>query len=66
MIDTKGKQKKHHFLPDPFDTLNQNMERLCDLLEILVDSEAKEIKKARRKKEDNDELNEIAQKIYKS
>ena len=55
--------EKHHFLPDPFNTLNSNIERLCELIEILVDSEAKEIKKARRKKEHKDELSRIAKKI---
>ena len=36
--------KKHQFLPDPVQELNGNICRLCDLLEILLDSEAKEIK----------------------
>ena len=55
--------KKHHFLPDPFHSLNENIVRLCDLLEILVDSDAKEIKKARKRKEDNDELSALYKKL---
>ena len=55
--------KKHHFLPDPVQELNGNVCRLCDLLEILLDSEAKEIKVQRRIKDEKKELSELYEKV---
>jgi vacuolar-type H+-ATPase subunit I/STV1 len=55
--------KKHQFLPDPVQELNGNICRLCDLLEILLDSEAKEIKVQRKIKDEKKELSELYQKV---
>ena len=55
--------KKHQFLPDPVQELNGNICRLCDLLEILLDSEAKEIKVQRKIKDEKQELSELYQKV---
>ena len=55
--------KKHQFLPDPVQELNGNICRLCDLLEILLDSEAKEIKVQRRIKDEKKELSELYEKV---
>ena len=55
--------KKHQFLRDPVQELNANICRLCDLLEILLDSEAKEIKVQRKIKDEKQELSELYQKV---
>ena len=55
--------KKHQFLPDPVQELNGNICRLCDLLEILLDSEAKEIKVKRKIKDEKKELSELYKKV---
>ncbi len=55
--------KKHQFLPDPVQELNGNICRLCDLLEILLDSEAKEIKVQRKIKDEKKELSELYEKV---
>jgi len=55
--------KKHQFLPDPVQELNGNICRLCDLLEILLDSEAKEIKVQRKIKDEKKELSELYKKV---
>lgn len=55
--------KKHQFLPDPVQELNGNICRLCDLLEILLDSEAKEIKVQRKIKDEKEELSELYKKV---
>ena len=55
--------KKHQFLPDPVQELNGNICRLCDLLEILLDSEAKEIKVQRKIKDEKQELSELYKKV---
>ena len=62
----ESNQKKHHLIPEPIDELNGNICRLNQLLEILLDSDAKEIKMARKHKEDKAELSSIAQKIFDS
>ncbi len=58
--------KKHHLIPEPIDELNGNICRLNQLLEILLDSEVKEIRMARKHKEEKAELTSIAQKILDS
>jgi len=55
--------KKHQFLPDPVQELNGNICRLCDLLEILLDSEAKEIKVQRKIRDEKKELSELYKKV---
>ena len=55
--------KKHQFLPDPVQELNVNICRLCDLLEILLDSEPKEIKVQRKIKDEKEELSELYKKV---
>ena len=55
--------KKHQFLPDPVQELNGNICRLCDLLEILLDSEAKEIRVQRKIKDEKKELSELYEKV---
>ncbi len=55
--------KKHQFLPDPVQELNGNICRLCDLLEILLDSEAKEIKVQRKIKDEKKELSDLYKKV---
>ena len=62
----ESNQKKHHLIPEPIDELNGNICRLNQLLEILLDSDAKEIKMARKHKEEKAELSSIAQKIFDS
>ena len=62
----ESNQKKHHLIPEPIDELNGNICRLNQLLEILLDSEAKQIKMARKHKEEKAELSSIAQKIFDS
>ena len=62
----QSNQKKHHLIPEPIDELNGNICRLNQLLEILLDSDAKEIKMARKHKEEKAELSSIAQKIFDS
>lgn len=55
--------KKHQFLPDPVQELNGNICRLCDLLEILLDSEAKEMKVQRKIKDEKKELSDLYKKV---
>jgi len=55
--------KKHQFLPDPVQELNGNICRLCELLEILLDSEAKEIKVQRKIKDEKKELSDLYKKV---
>jgi len=59
----ESNKNKHQFLPDPVQELNGNICRLCDLLEILLDSEAKEIKVQRKIKDEKKELSELYQKV---
>ena len=59
----ESNKKKHQFLPDPVQELNGNICRLCDLLEILLDSEAKEIKVQRKIKDEKKELSELYKKV---
>jgi hypothetical protein len=62
-VDMESNTKKHQFLPDPVQELNGNICRLCDLLEILLDSEAKEIKVQRKIKDEKEELSELYKKV---
>tara|TARA_R100001086_G_C11753343_1_gene236042 strand:- start:287 stop:481 length:195 start_codon:yes stop_codon:yes gene_type:complete len=62
----ESNQKKHHLIPEPIDELNGNLSRLNQLLEILLDSDAKQIKLARKLKEEEEELESITQKILGS
>jgi hypothetical protein len=62
----ESNQKKHHLIPEPIDELNGNLSRLNQLLEILLDTEAKEIKIERKLKEEEEELERITQKILDS
>ena len=62
----ESNQKKHHLIPEPIDELNGNLSRLCQLLEILLDTEAKQIKIERKLKEEEEELERITQKILDS
>ena len=61
--DMESNTQTHQFLPDPVQELNGNICRLCDLLEILLDSEAKEIKVQRKIKDEKKELSELYQKV---
>ena len=63
IVDMESNTKKHQFLPDPVQELNGNICRLCDLLEILLDSEAKEIKVQRKIKDEKKELSELYKKV---
>ena len=63
IVDMESNTKKHHFIPDPVHELNGNICRLCDLLEILLDSEAKEIKIKRKIKEEKKELSDLYKKV---
>ena len=63
IVDMESNTKKHQFLPDPVQELNGNICRLCDLLEILLDSEAKEIKVQRKIKDEKKELSELYEKV---
>ena len=62
----ESNQKKHHLIPEPIDELNGNICRLNQLLEILLDSEAKQIKIERKLKEEEEELERITQQILDS
>ena len=62
----ESNQKKHHLIPEPIDELNGNLSRLNQLLEILLDTEAKQIKIERKLKEEEEELERITQKILDS
>tara|TARA_R100001015_G_C4623800_1_gene181723 strand:- start:122 stop:367 length:246 start_codon:yes stop_codon:yes gene_type:complete len=63
IVDMESNTKKHQFLPDPVQELNGNICRLCDLLEILLDSEAKEIKVQRKIKDEKKELSDLYKKV---
>ena len=63
IVDMESNTKKHQFLPDPVQELNGNICRRWDLLEILLDSEAKEIKVQRKIKDEKKELSELYQKV---
>ena len=63
IVDMESNTKKHQFLPDPVQELNGNICRLCELLEILLDSEAKEIKVQRKIKDEKKELSDLYKKV---
>ena len=62
--EVKGKTPE--LLPDPIERVNANLERLCDLLETLVDSRAMEVKAELQTEHEKKELGRIAKEILHS
>ena len=60
------KQKTPDLLPDPIERVNSNLERLCDLLETLVDSRAVELQSELQSEHEKKELGRIAKEILHS
>ena len=60
------KGKTPDLLPDPIERVNSNLERLCDLLETLVDSRAVELQSELQTEYEKKELGRIAKEILHS